>query len=191
MKASPPFFSPSPCPFSCIHSISNFFGLLLQTSHPFTQLINYCLNNITALPFSCVRGPGGTFLLITKAGRDFHFHPLQGHEKCREQDPACLAGQAFMAVEQLADTAHPRESCINQTWPLWSLLHIYSTCRAVYVPQRWELEKKSTCRIYQLFKSYCYLLYRSNLWPLNWILTVVRQIREAVREGRDWVRGLS
>lgn len=83
IKASPPFFSASPCPFSCIRSVPIGFCPPLQTSGPFTELINDCFNNITAPPFSCVDGPSG-MLLVTKAGRDFYFHPFKGHQKYRE-----------------------------------------------------------------------------------------------------------
>lgn len=82
-EASPPFFSPSPCPFSCIRSVPIGFCPPLQTSHSFTQLINDCFNNIMAPPFPCVNGPSG-MSLVTKAGSDFYFCPLKGHRKYRE-----------------------------------------------------------------------------------------------------------
>lgn len=90
IKASPLFFPPSPCPFSCICFIPIGFCSPLQTGHPFTQLINDCFNNITAPSFSCMNGPSG-MSLVSKAGRDFYFHPLKGHRKYREKDPSCLA----------------------------------------------------------------------------------------------------
>lgn len=83
IKASPHFFSPSTCLFSCLYSIPVAFCPPLQTSHPLAQLINDCFNNITAPPFSCVNDPSDMWLVI-RSGRDFYFHPLKGHKKYRE-----------------------------------------------------------------------------------------------------------
>lgn len=80
IKASPSSFSPSPCPFSCLHSVPVGFCPPLQTSHPLAQLINDCFNNITAPPFSCVNDPSDMGL-VTRSRRDFYFHPLKGHRK--------------------------------------------------------------------------------------------------------------
>lgn len=44
ITASPPFFSPSPCPFSCTCSIPARFYPPQQTAHPFTQLAADGLN---------------------------------------------------------------------------------------------------------------------------------------------------
>lgn len=85
IKASPPFFSPSPCPFSCICSIPVRFCPPQQTGHPFTQLVNDCFNKYYGPPpFSCVNGPSG-MSLVAEAGRDFYFHTLKGHNKSRNR----------------------------------------------------------------------------------------------------------
>lgn len=178
--------SPAHAPF--LLGFAPFIRLL--TPSPSSQLM--ALINITAPPFLCVNGPSGTSL-VAEAGGDFCVHTSKGHNKSRNrflpawhrsQRRVSRRGAAYRCRRFQGKPCPPDPVVVLPSPPL------FKAQRCLYATKM-GIRKKGSCRMCQLLKSYCYLLYRSSPWSLNWILTVGRQIRQAVGEGRDGARGLS
>lgn len=158
----------------------------LLTPSPSSQLI--ALINITAPPFSHGNGPSGTSL-VAEAGGDFYVHTSKGHNKSRNRFlPAWHRSQRRVArrgCRRFQGKPFPPDPVVVLPSP-----PLFKAQRRLYATKT-GIRKKGSCTMCQLLKSYCYLRYRSSPWSPNWILTVGRQIRQAVGEGRNGARGLA
>lgn len=145
IKASSPFFSSFPCPFSHLSSIPVRFCPPWQIDHPLTppitQLINYFFKKYYGPSIFKWEWPkwSVTHGRIRERFLFSHFKRPQQIQRIG----SCLSGidHSWVFI-MLTDTTDLRESFTNQTWPLFFLLHIHSKCRTVYIPQRCELRKR-------------------------------------------------